>query len=405
MVGHPEEAGRWLYAAEVVATSAKPGLRAALLYELVRYELNFGGDRERAERLLDDALRIHEELGNDAGKAWALTMLSNVAADRGDRGAAADRARRAVAFARTVEKPLERTRLLAESANMGSAARSLAEARALAEEALASARDLGDPVSLTDSLVALGSAALATGDVAHAVESFSEALAIQGPAGPDIHWVMQSLAPALLRAGDIDGSRRLLEDALVGAREKQAIWLALAVLEAAADWLGAVGRPDHATALWAAIDARRAVQMDRTYNDDVGLYIPSRERDRAALSAGAYEGALASGKAMQVRDALDYASDALETAAVESAVASAAGHGRHGRYDLTPREQEVLQLVAVGRSNDQIAARLFISKKTAAVHVGNIKGKLGAGNRVEIVTIAQARGLVALMAAPQVVDG
>ncbi len=65
----------------------------------------------------------------------------------------------------------------------------------------------------------------------------------------------------------------------------------------------------------------------------------------------------------------------------------------------------MLNLVAVGRPNDQIAATLFISKRTAAVHVGNIKGKLGAGYRVEIVTIAQARGLVTLSASPQVVDG
>ena len=70
----------------------------------------------------------------------------------------------------------------------------------------------------------------------------------------------------------------------------------------------------------------------------------------------------------------------------------AAGDSR--RHDLTPREHEVLRLLATGRSDGQIAEELFISKKTAAVHVGNIKGKLGASSRVEIVTIALRTGLV-----------
>jgi DNA-binding CsgD family transcriptional regulator len=67
---------------------------------------------------------------------------------------------------------------------------------------------------------------------------------------------------------------------------------------------------------------------------------------------------------------------------------------RRGRYELTIREREVLELLAAGRSDGEIADALFISKKTAAVHVGNIKGKLGAASRVEIVTMAMGQGLV-----------
>ena len=67
---------------------------------------------------------------------------------------------------------------------------------------------------------------------------------------------------------------------------------------------------------------------------------------------------------------------------------------RRGPYELTIREREVLELLAAGRSDAEIAEALFISKKTAAVHVGNIKGKLGAESRVAIVTIAMRRGLV-----------
>jgi DNA-binding CsgD family transcriptional regulator/tetratricopeptide (TPR) repeat protein len=61
---------------------------------------------------------------------------------------------------------------------------------------------------------------------------------------------------------------------------------------------------------------------------------------------------------------------------------------------LTVREQEVLALVALGRTNAQIAETLFISPKTATVHVSNILGKLGVRNRVEAATIAHRLGMV-----------
>ena len=53
-------------------------------------------------------------------------------------------------------------------------------------------------------------------------------------------------------------------------------------------------------------------------------------------------------------------------------------HARH-QYGLTARELEVLALVAIGRTNREIAAELFISAKTASVHVSNIMAKLGRG--------------------------
>ena len=53
----------------------------------------------------------------------------------------------------------------------------------------------------------------------------------------------------------------------------------------------------------------------------------------------------------------------------------------------------MIRLVAAGRSNQQIADELFITRKTASVHVSNILGKLGAANRVEAAAIAQRLGL------------
>jgi ATP/maltotriose-dependent transcriptional regulator MalT len=62
---------------------------------------------------------------------------------------------------------------------------------------------------------------------------------------------------------------------------------------------------------------------------------------------------------------------------------------------LTQREREVLQLLADGRSNPQIAAELFISRKTASVHVSNILGKLGVASRGEAAAVAHRLGLSA----------
>jgi DNA-binding CsgD family transcriptional regulator len=61
---------------------------------------------------------------------------------------------------------------------------------------------------------------------------------------------------------------------------------------------------------------------------------------------------------------------------------------------LTPREAEVLGLLAQGRTNRQVGKELFISEKTASVHVSNIIAKLGASGRTEAVAIAAARGLL-----------
>jgi DNA-binding NarL/FixJ family response regulator len=69
------------------------------------------------------------------------------------------------------------------------------------------------------------------------------------------------------------------------------------------------------------------------------------------------------------------------------------GAPRAGR-DLTPREHEVLQLVSAGRTDQEIADALFISPKTASVHVANIKGKLGAESRVAIAMDAIRLGLL-----------
>jgi DNA-binding CsgD family transcriptional regulator len=66
--------------------------------------------------------------------------------------------------------------------------------------------------------------------------------------------------------------------------------------------------------------------------------------------------------------------------------------GRSPLGALTDREREVLSLLARGMSNREIAAELFITPKTASVHVSNILGKLGAASRTEAAAIAHREG-------------
>jgi DNA-binding CsgD family transcriptional regulator len=63
-------------------------------------------------------------------------------------------------------------------------------------------------------------------------------------------------------------------------------------------------------------------------------------------------------------------------------------------YGLTGRELAVLRLLATGRTNVQIGAELYISPKTAGVHVSNILRKLGVSGRVQAAAVAERAGLL-----------
>jgi DNA-binding CsgD family transcriptional regulator len=76
------------------------------------------------------------------------------------------------------------------------------------------------------------------------------------------------------------------------------------------------------------------------------------------------------------------------------AATAGGGHGPDPVAPLTRREREVLELVAAGATNRQIGAMLYISTKTASVHVSRILAKLGAASRGEAAAVARQAGVV-----------
>jgi ATP/maltotriose-dependent transcriptional regulator MalT len=130
------------------------------------------------------------------------------------------------------------------------------------------------------------------------------------------------------------------------------------------------------------------------------VYEQARSRWRLA------EALLAAGRREEARQAAVAAhrtAERLGAAPLRSRVEALARRGRldigvgtvegDGSVGLTPREREVLRLVAAGRSNKQIADALYISRKTASVHVSNILTKLGVHSRGEAAASARRLGL------------
>ena len=63
-------------------------------------------------------------------------------------------------------------------------------------------------------------------------------------------------------------------------------------------------------------------------------------------------------------------------------------------FGLTPRERQVLGLLAAGRTNREIGAALYMAEKTASVHVSRILSKLDVRSRTEAAAVAHRVGLV-----------
>lgn len=122
------------------------------------------------------------------------------------------------------------------------------------------------------------------------------------------------------------------------------------------------------------------------------------EKVYPALEAGAMSYMLKTSKAGRIAEAVRAAYDGesiLEPEVTEKMLHKMRQPVQADLYEqLTAREQEVLQLMAEGKSNQEIADQLYIALKTTKVHVSNILGKLQVHDRTQAVVYAFKHGLV-----------
>ena len=157
-------------------------------------------------------------------------------------------------------------------------------------------------------------------------------------------------------------------------------------------WAGGVDSPDEDTlrAAW-----EQAVAGFETFRHEFEL---ARTRSRLSVVLRSL------GQAAPAREQADLARETAQRLGAEPLLTelrtlgpgAARSRGEAARHDdtLTPREHEILALVAAGRTNGEIARQLFISTKTVSVHVSNILAKLGAAGRTEAAALARRRGLL-----------
>ncbi len=306
------------------------------------------GDYVRARALHEEALAIRRALGDDYGIGLSLNNLGTVASAVGD-----------IATARSLFETTLATWQHLDNAHgvayahfhLGRIARSqgdAARARRSVEEALDRFQRLGDRPGVASARHGLGDLARDDGDDAAAVAHYQEALDL---------W--QEL-------GDKRGIIECLEGLAAVASNRRT---AARLFAAASTWRAALGAP--------------VAPADRV----------AQERDidavRRALGPAQFAKETDSGRTLDLADATALA------LAVTSRTRPTRGSSTSGNdFGLTLREFEVLRLLTRGDTDQTIADALFISRRTASTHVGNILAKLGVESRAAAAVHALRVGLV-----------
>ncbi|HEX6668280.1 MAG TPA: LuxR C-terminal-related transcriptional regulator, partial [Gemmatimonadales bacterium] len=355
--GHLREGPVWLARALSWGPSAPSAERARALGGLGWLVL-FRGDSERAETAFAEALRVAGEVGSRLTEAMALSGLTQVHLNRGHYDEAAARADEALALYREQEPAAIAghtyvSLMCARRGEIALAAGDLDGAACFLAEAERRQRTLDQPWGLSAILHWLGDLARARGDLAGAVARYRESLALVGDSS---HF--------LFVADALDGV------AAVAATR---------------------GQPERAARLHGAAAALR---------EQMGEVVPpwerpAHERDlaaaRAALEPAAFEAAWAAGVALPLEAAV---AEAMSDPSPALAASDAAPTSDPAEVlGLTPREADVLRLLAQGHSNREIAEALFISPRTVNFHVTNLLGKLDLESRAAAAAFAVRHGL------------
>jgi non-specific serine/threonine protein kinase len=304
--------------------------------------------------LLDESIALARQVGDPRRLALALGFLGWQVLQSVGPDAARPLLAEALPLARTPGDPWELIWVLYASGLLSVREGAEDNAHHRFGEALELAREARDHMMAALALAAIGRAALHRHDVAGATTQFCEGLRLAAEAGF-----------AIGLAYNLEGI------ALVCTDSDQ--------LERAARLLGA------AEAAYALIEVPGLVPYS-------ALVDRANSVLRVRLGQDAFAAAQAAGRSLRREDAID---EALRVAAddLPSSQQSATAAMVQAPDHLTYREIEVLQLLAAGHSNPEIAAALFISVKTVERHLANVYAKIGARNRIDAATYAVTRGL------------
>ena len=385
--GHLAEGRTQLEKALEIDTNVDPAVRARAIHYLGTLALDlsdFSGAREHFAQ----SLTIWKGLNHQYGIASALNGLGLVARDLGEY---AD-ARRCFEEALTIWSTIEADVGVAVAQhNLGTVATaegSYALARDCHEEALTIRRQLGDSGGVAYSLWAIAMAARLGGDTERAEAQLRESIEIfrslndlQGEA-----LVLYELARVAQQTGDDLKALVLLRDTLTLRKSLgEHNWMAEAI-EAIAAVVIRRGHVERAVRLFGAMAPLRAKVATAPTKAE------RREREQTfaiahrAMTESVYARAWAAGQALSLEQAT--AEALLLTEETEIITRPPAP------FNLTRREQEVLALLCQHLTDAEIAARLFLSPRTASNHVASIVDKLGVANRREAAALAIRHGLV-----------
>jgi DNA-binding CsgD family transcriptional regulator/tetratricopeptide (TPR) repeat protein len=260
---------------------------------------------------------------------------------------------------------------------------------------------------------AIAERALWAGDPRPAIEVVERGLGYLAPTS-DRHETARLCRVGAWAAADLHEQARVRRDPAAEAEAEAVMARLLARMAAVDDSQGATSLILAAEAATIRAEADRirerpsssswpaaAAAWDAADRPYLAAYVRWRQAE-AALAAGetaeartALRGARATAERLGAGPLLDAVVTLARRARIDAgapsepgAAAAAAAPDDGGSFGLTPREHDVLALVADGRTNRQIAAALFISESTAGVHVSNILGKLGVGSRTEAAALA-----------------
>ena len=199
----------------------------------------------------------------------------------------------------------------------------------------------------------------------------------------DLHETIVYIA---LHTGQIAGVGEHLHKAIALALRTSNPLRLIDCLDNCAHLCAATGRPAEAITLWAAFQA---------HNDVIGVPdLPQDERRRQEPLRKATQ-ALGAGRARAAgqRGATMTLETAAEFAAMQARHETAPAPAPQGSWRLTPRECELVTLVAKGRTDAQIATQLYISVRTVRSHLDRIRDKSGLRRRAELTRLALQEGL------------